>query len=104
MALYSCEKCGMSVGTMTCGHCGKELVHDSLVTDDGTKVFISKCPLTRHLLGNVGSCRFGAGEVSKETSFQCFLRGASASAVQAASWGSVKAPRLRPHDRGGFPC
>tara|TARA_B100001123_G_C14640027_1_gene761327 strand:- start:46 stop:333 length:288 start_codon:yes stop_codon:yes gene_type:complete len=44
MALYSCDKCGMSVGTMTCGHCSKELVHDSLVTDDGAKVFISRCP------------------------------------------------------------
>ena len=26
MAMYTCEKCGMSVGTMTCGHCGKEVV------------------------------------------------------------------------------
>ncbi len=30
MAIYECKKCGMSVGTMTCGHCGKELVHDTL--------------------------------------------------------------------------
>jgi len=22
MALYTCSKCGMSVGTMTCGKCG----------------------------------------------------------------------------------
>jgi len=44
MALYSCEKCGMSVGTMTCGQCGKELVNDALTKDDGAKVQISKCP------------------------------------------------------------
>ena len=44
MALYSCEKCGMSVGTMTCGKCGKELLNDSLTKDDGNKVQISKCP------------------------------------------------------------
>ena len=44
MALYSCEKCGMSVGTMTCGQCTKELVNDSITKGDGTKVQISKCP------------------------------------------------------------
>ena len=43
MAAYTCPKCGMSVGTMTCGKCGKELVHDSL-TIDGNAVHISKCP------------------------------------------------------------
>ena len=26
MAAYTCEKCGMSIGTMTCGKCGQELV------------------------------------------------------------------------------
>ncbi len=44
MAAYTCEKCGMSVGTMTCGTCGKELVHSSLTKDDGTTVHISECP------------------------------------------------------------
>lgn len=44
MALYTCEKCGMSVGTMTCGKCGKELVHDHLTIASGAKVFIAKCP------------------------------------------------------------
>ena len=44
MALYSCGKCGMSVGTMTCGQCGKELVNDSIEKADGTKVQISACP------------------------------------------------------------
>lgn len=44
MAMYTCEKCGMSIGTMTCGTCGKELVHDSITLDDGTKLDVSKCP------------------------------------------------------------
>ncbi len=44
MAAYTCPKCGMSVGTMTCGKCGKELVHDTLAMPDGTSVHISKCP------------------------------------------------------------
>ena len=44
MAIYKCEKCGMTVGTMTCGTCGKELVHDTIKTDDGTKIQVSKCP------------------------------------------------------------
>jgi hypothetical protein len=34
----------MSIGSMTCGHCGKELVHDTLTLDDGRKVDISSCP------------------------------------------------------------
>jgi hypothetical protein len=34
----------MSVGTMTCGQCGKELQHDTLTKDDGSSVHISKCP------------------------------------------------------------
>lgn len=44
MELYKCEKCGMSVGTMTCGKCGKQLVHDELTKADGMKVFVAKCP------------------------------------------------------------
>ena len=43
MAAYTCPKCGMSVGTMTCGKCGKELVHDTLDVN-GASVHISKCP------------------------------------------------------------
>ena len=35
MASYKCDKCGMSVGSMTCGQCGKELVHDTLTKPDG---------------------------------------------------------------------
>jgi len=44
MALFTCDKCGMSIGTMTCGKCGKELVFDTITTDDGMKVHVSKCP------------------------------------------------------------
>lgn len=44
MAVYTCDVCGMSIGSMTCGHCGKELVHDTLTKDDGTAVHISACP------------------------------------------------------------
>jgi hypothetical protein len=43
MATYTCQNCGMSVN-MTCATCGKELVHDTLVTDAGVEVAISKCP------------------------------------------------------------
>ena len=43
MTAYTCEKCGMSVGTITCGKCGKELEHDTVEVGD-RKVFISKCP------------------------------------------------------------
>jgi hypothetical protein len=43
-AVYVCEKCGMGIGSMTCAKCGKELVHDALEKDDGSKVHISKCP------------------------------------------------------------
>jgi hypothetical protein len=34
----------MSIGTMTCGTCGKELVHETLTLDSGAKVDIAKCP------------------------------------------------------------
>jgi len=44
MAVYTCEKCGMSVGSMTCGHCGKELLHDTITTGSGARVHVSKCP------------------------------------------------------------
>jgi hypothetical protein len=44
MALYTCEKCGMSVGTMTCGKCNKELEHDGITKADGAKVMVAKCP------------------------------------------------------------
>jgi hypothetical protein len=44
MAIYTCGKCGMSVGTMTCGKCDKELVHDTLNLDGGKTVDIAKCP------------------------------------------------------------
>ena len=44
MANYSCEHCGMGVSGMNCAKCGKELEHDHLTKDDGTKVAIAKCP------------------------------------------------------------
>ncbi len=44
MNAYTCDKCGMSVGSITCGKCGKELVHDKLTTGDGGTVFVSRCP------------------------------------------------------------
>ena len=40
---YTCNSCGMSVN-MTCGACGRELVHDTLTKEDGSTVDISKCP------------------------------------------------------------
>lgn len=44
MAAYVCEVCGMSVGSMTCGTCNTELVHDSITTDEGETIQVSKCP------------------------------------------------------------
>lgn len=44
MAVYTCEKCGMSIGSITCGKCDKELQHDALTLDSGAKVLVSKCP------------------------------------------------------------
>ena len=41
---YKCEACGMGIGSMTCAKFGKELVHDSITTDDGTIINVSKCP------------------------------------------------------------
>jgi hypothetical protein len=34
----------MSVGVITCGNCGAELVHETLTKDDGSSVHVSKCP------------------------------------------------------------
>jgi hypothetical protein len=44
MSLYTCPTCGMSVGIITCGNCGAELVHETLTKDDGSSVHVSKCP------------------------------------------------------------
>ena len=44
MAIYTCEKCGMSIGTMTCGKCGAELKHGTLKLPDGRSVDIAECP------------------------------------------------------------
>lgn len=44
MAIYVCEVCGMSLGTMTCGTCDEQLVHDSITTEEGEVIHVSKCP------------------------------------------------------------
>ena len=44
MAVYKCEACGMSIGTMTCGTCDKELDHGSITADSGEEIQVSKCP------------------------------------------------------------
>ncbi|MGE0812804.1 MAG: hypothetical protein AB7O28_01075 [Vicinamibacterales bacterium] len=44
MAGYKCEKCGMSIGSMTCGQCGQELVHSTITKADGSSVHVSQCP------------------------------------------------------------
>ncbi|RMG56429.1 MAG: hypothetical protein D6717_06640 [Gammaproteobacteria bacterium] len=43
MAVYLCEVCGMSLGDITCGTCGKTLEHDVIVTDEGEEISVSKC-------------------------------------------------------------
>lgn len=43
MATYTCDKCGMSVN-MTCATCDSELVNDTITTDSGVEVQVSKCP------------------------------------------------------------
>jgi len=44
MAIYKCEACGMTIGTMTCGTCDKELEHSSITADSGDEIQVSKCP------------------------------------------------------------
>jgi hypothetical protein len=44
MAVYKCEACGMTIGTMTCGSCDKELEHGSITADSGDEIQVSKCP------------------------------------------------------------
>jgi len=44
MSVYVCEVCGMSLGTITCGSCDKVLEHDSITTDSGEVIHVSKCP------------------------------------------------------------
>ena len=38
MAEYVCESCGMGVVGMKCAKCEKDLVHDHISKEDGTKV------------------------------------------------------------------
>jgi hypothetical protein len=41
---YKCNHCGMGVKGLTCSKCNCELVDDSIVTKDGKKVEVAKCP------------------------------------------------------------
>jgi len=43
MAIYECNKSGMSVKT-SCAKCDEDLIDDVLKLDNGSKVQISKCP------------------------------------------------------------
>ncbi|MBN1648345.1 MAG: hypothetical protein JW874_09945 [Spirochaetales bacterium] len=43
MATYQCDICGMSVNA-TCAKCDAPLVHDTIITEDGLEVHVSKCP------------------------------------------------------------
>ena len=43
MAIYECNKCGMSVKT-SCAECNEDLIDDVLKLDNGSEVQISKCP------------------------------------------------------------
>jgi hypothetical protein len=56
MAMYTCEVCGMSVGTMTCGTCNKELAHDVITTDSGEKIAVSKCPDNHGMIKSPTCC------------------------------------------------
>ena len=44
MAVYKCEACGMSIGTMTCGTCDRELDHGNITTDSVDDIQVYKCP------------------------------------------------------------
>ena len=43
MAIYECNKCGMSEKT-SCAKCDEDLIDDVLKLDNGSEVQISKCP------------------------------------------------------------
>lgn len=43
MATYTCDECGMGVKT-TCAKCDADLVNDTITTDAGVEVQVSKCP------------------------------------------------------------
>jgi len=43
MATYECSKCGMSVNA-SCGKCNSALINDTITTEDGMTVQVSKCP------------------------------------------------------------
>jgi NMD protein affecting ribosome stability and mRNA decay len=54
-ATYTCDKCGMSVN-MTCATCDAELVHDTITTDAGVEVAVSKCPAGHGMIKSPQCC------------------------------------------------
>ena len=44
MSEYICEHCGMGVTGMKCVSCGKDLIHNHIIKDDGTKIGVAECP------------------------------------------------------------
>ncbi len=56
MAFCTCDTYGMSIGTMTCGHCGKELAHDTITREDGSTVRVTRCPDGRGLVKSPMCC------------------------------------------------
>ncbi|MDJ0882431.1 MAG: hypothetical protein QNJ56_12345 [Gammaproteobacteria bacterium] len=44
MPAYVLEIDGISVGSMSCATCDQEWVHDTITTDEGETVHVSKCP------------------------------------------------------------
>lgn len=55
MATYTCDKCGMSVN-MTCATCDSELTHDTITTDAGAQVAVSKCPQGHGMIKSPQCC------------------------------------------------
>ncbi len=55
MATYSCDNCGMSVN-MTCATCDQELEHDTITTDSGVEVAVSKCPNGHGMIKSPSCC------------------------------------------------
>lgn len=55
MATYTCDNCGMSVN-MSCATCDAELVHDTIITDSGAEVAVSKCPNDHGMIKSPTCC------------------------------------------------
>jgi len=55
MATYTCDECGMSVN-MTCATCDKPLEKDTITTDGGVEVQVSKCPQGHGMIKSPQCC------------------------------------------------